>query len=231
MYFSVPTWICVVPQREKKVRRIHDIDILQVDETNNVWNLSCSDDMECSENCMEQQKALQQIGSLVDISIMIETNDDPTLDQGNKDDLREMFRSAMAIRYGISGPTTEWDFDEITQNVEGAMKASYWAADGSLSKSYYGDACQAWRPLSERASYQKNLDACYDGSTYESPDECMEFQRWVKEEIESNNIYYALSKYKGTQRLLFIRLVEDKVCVEDITICFFDNSSCTNVSY
>ena len=76
----------------------------------------------------------------------------------------------------------------------------------SLSKSYYGDACKAWRPLSERASYQKNLDACYDGSTYESPDECMEFQRWIKEEIESNNIYYALSKYKGTQRLLFIRL-------------------------
>ena len=223
MYFSVPTWICVVPQREKKVRRIHDIEerhepnepnklSLRVDETTDVWSLDCYrygmlKDMECSkEDCIEQQKALQQIGSLVDISIMIETNDDPTLDQGNKDDLREMFRSAMAIRYGISGPTTEWDFDEITQNVEGAMKASSWALDDSLSESYYGDPCKAWRPLSERASYQKNLDACYDGSTYESPDECMEFQRWIKEEIESNNIYYALSKYKGTQRLLFIRL-------------------------
>ena len=202
----MPTWICVVPQREKKVRRVQDVDILQVDETTEVWSLGCSKDMGCSEeDCKEQQKALQRIGSLVDISIMLETSEDPVIDAGNKDDLREMFRSAMAIRYGIKGPTTEWDFDEIVGNVEAAKKASYWVADSSLSESDYGDACKAWRPLSDRASYQGNLDECYDGKSYKSVDECMEFQRWIKEEIESNNIYYALSKYKGTEKPFFSR--------------------------
>ena len=145
-------------------------------------------------NCIEQEKAIAKIANLVDISLMIEANDDPLTDAANHDDLKEMFRSTMAIRYGVSGPTKQWDFQAIQNNIHSVIQASHWVPDdfledGSSSKSHYGDECYSWLPLDERRSLQNNAETCFD--------ECSEFQRWIKEEIESNNIYQSLSKYAG----------------------------------
>ena len=140
-------------------------------------------------DCAEQEKAIAQIASLVDISLMIETNDDPITDAANNDDLKEMFRSTMAIRYGISGPTKNWNFESIQNNIQSVQQASQWIPDNLISKSAYQDKCSAWRPLEERNSLQENAETCFD--------ECAEFQRWIKEEIESNNLYNSLSQYKG----------------------------------
>ena len=121
---------------------------------------------------------------------MIETNDDPIIDAENQNDLKEMFRSTMAIRYGVSGPTgdfgAQWDFGAIQKNVESVKEASHWKKDSSITKSHYGNACSAWRPLAERNSVQDNADTCFD--------DCSEFQRWIKDEIESNNIYISLTE-------------------------------------
>ena len=38
---SVPTWICAVPQREKKVKPIFSSDMLKIDETITLWDLDC----------------------------------------------------------------------------------------------------------------------------------------------------------------------------------------------
>ena len=121
---------------------------------------------------------------------MIETNEDPIIDASNKEELKEMFRSTMAIRYGISGQTKKWDFSSIENNAQGIVEASHWVPDKSITgDSVYGKECDAWRPLEERSSLQDNLDTCFD--------ECSQFQRWIKEEIESNNIYSSLAQYKG----------------------------------
>ena len=146
-------------------------------------------------NCIEQEKAIAKIATLVDISLMIEANDDPLTDAANHDDLKEMFRSTMAIRYGVSGPTKQWDFETIQNNIQSVMKASHWVPDDSLSKSHYGDECYSWMPLTERDSLQNNAETCFD--------DCSEFQRWIKEEIESNNIYQSLSKYAGETLVIF----------------------------
>ena len=140
-------------------------------------------------DCEGQEKAIAQIASLVDISLMIETNDDPIIDAANHDDLKEMFRSTMAIRYGISGPTRNWNFESIQNNIQSVQQASQWIPDDSISKSAYLDKCSAWRPLEERNSLQENAETCFD--------KCAEFQRWIKEEIESNNLYNSLSQYEG----------------------------------
>ena len=117
---------------------------------------------------------------------MIETNDDPIIDAENQNDLKEMFRSTMAIRYGVSGSEQEWDFKSIQKNIESVKEASHWKKDSSITKSHYGKACSAWRPLAERNSVQDNADTCFD--------DCSEFQRWIKDEIESNNIYISLTE-------------------------------------
>ena len=174
------------------------MDILQVNKTSNLWSIGCDScngcdksDEACTKNdCIEQQDAIKQISTLVDITIMVETNEDPFIDAANKEDLKEMFRSTMAIRYGISGPNKRWDFSSLIQNVDSAKKASHWKADRSeIAAPFYENACDAWRSLEKRPSYQTNEDDCFD--------ECMDFQRWVKEEIEINNIYYSLAQYKG----------------------------------
>ena len=163
-------------------------------------------------DCEGQEKAIAQIASLVDISLMIETNDDPITDAANHDDLKEMFRSTMAIRYGISGPTRNWNFESIQNNIQSVQQASQWIPDDSLSKSAYLDKCSAWRPLEERNSIQENVETCFD--------ECAEFQRWIKEEIESNNLYNSLSQYKGeieTGNFYFPKMIKKEFCAFHIT--------------
>ena len=50
-FCSVPTWICAVPQREKKVKTIFSSDLLKINETSKIplWSLNCQDDYtECT---------------------------------------------------------------------------------------------------------------------------------------------------------------------------------------
>ena len=118
---------------------------------------------------------------------MIETNDDPITDAENHNDLKEMFRSTMAIRYGISGPKKQWDFQSIQGYMKSLKAGSNWVPDDPNSA--YGEVCNAWKPLAERNSFQDNQDKCFD--------DCVDFQRWIKEEIEINNIYNSLSQFAG----------------------------------
>ena len=143
-------------------------------------------------DCEEQEKAIAQIATLDDISLMIETNDDPITDAENRNDLKEMFRSTMAIRYGISGPKKQWDFQSTQGYMQQLKAASSWVQDEPNSG--YGEVCNAWKPLAKRNSIQDNQDTCFD--------ECVDFQRWIKEEIESNNIYNSLSQYAGSNSVL-----------------------------
>ena len=49
--YSVPTWICAIPQREKKVTPIFSSGMLKIDETDTLWDLGCqnSTNYDCSE--------------------------------------------------------------------------------------------------------------------------------------------------------------------------------------
>ena len=48
-FYLVPTWICAVPQREKKVKTIFASDMLKINETSTLWSLDCSNvDSTCS---------------------------------------------------------------------------------------------------------------------------------------------------------------------------------------
>ena len=48
-FCSVPTWICAVPQREKKVKTIFSSDLLKINETSRLWSLNCQNDYtECT---------------------------------------------------------------------------------------------------------------------------------------------------------------------------------------
>ena len=138
-------------------------------------------------DCEEQERAIAQIATLDDISLMIETNDDPITDAENHNDLKEMFRSTMAIRYGISGSKKHLEFQSRQGYMQSLNEASNWVPNEPNSA--YGEVCNGWKPLAERNSFQDNQDTCFD--------ECVDFQRWIKEEIESNNIYNTLSQFAG----------------------------------
>ena len=88
-------------------------------------------------DCREQEKALGFVTEIADIAIMVEKNENPAVDDANKEDLNEMFRSIVAARYGISGKQTSWDLHSLNEIAKTTKMASKWVPDWEAEKSNF----------------------------------------------------------------------------------------------
>ena len=136
--------------------------------------------------CVEQA-ITTSITAIADIALMIEKDDDPVIDGGNKEDLNEMYRSIMAARYGISGTETSWDFTSLNDIAKTTRMASKWVLEEGGSSNL--GACKNWTPMGNRETVLKNSEACVDS--------CVDFQNWVKDELEVYNVYEGLHQFSG----------------------------------